>query len=68
MNWVKFWASFWKGFDTDPKNLQGLVFQSKTGEWKTAIVPPNSTEAIAVEIEFDPWTGERLETNQDEQS
>ena len=57
------WVKFWKDFDDDPdeiKDVEGLIFQDKTGVWKMAILPPNTVEGIVVQVDFNPWTGERL--------
>lgn len=62
-NWSEFWSNFWQDFDDDPdkiKDVEGVVFQKKNGDWVMVVLAPNSHTPLVVKVDYHPWTGEEL--------
>jgi hypothetical protein len=56
------WEEFWKSFPEDVESdSEGLIFKDKNGQWITIFAIPNSREIISCAIDYNPFTGERLQ-------
>jgi hypothetical protein len=61
-NWVD-WREFWQKFAEDPDDIAeigGCIWRDLEGRWWAVFMQPNSQVGNALEIEYNPWTGEKL--------
>lgn len=54
------WGAFWEDCEDIPEDVEGIIYRTKSGQWKTVFVCPNSFEVITVAVQFNPFTGEKL--------
>lgn len=54
------WNRFWKHIPEDAKSIEQLIFRQDNGQWVTVFVIPNSFEVLAVQVKYNPFTGEKL--------
>ena len=53
------WVIFWQEFDDEYEDIEGLIFRNNSGEW-VAVFTVDCRD-FRCQIDYNPWTGERLE-------
>ena len=44
----------------DAPDVEGLIFYTLAGKWVTFIYCPITNQTLRVQVDYNPWTGERL--------
>lgn len=55
------WDKFWEDISSDAPDVEGIIFRKDNGRWVTVFALPNSCDVIDCVINYNPFTGEKLE-------